>query len=109
VLVALLVPQGGWVLGAPGLLWLSFGALGPGALAGVIFMRSLARVPAEHASVLTFVEPLTALAIAAFAWGESLEMFRLVGGAAILTAGYLVVRKARPSPLDAAVALPPAG
>jgi drug/metabolite transporter (DMT)-like permease len=109
VLVALLVPQGGWVLSTPGLLWLLFGALGPGALAGIIFMRSLAQVPAEHASVLTFVEPLTALAIAAFAWGESLEMIRLAGGAAILTAGYLVVRKARPSQLEGAVALPPTG
>jgi drug/metabolite transporter (DMT)-like permease len=107
VLVALLVPQGGWVLSAPGLLWLLFGALGPGALAGVIFMRSLAQVPAQHASVLTFVEPLTALAIAAFAWGESLDRLRLAGGAAILMAGYLVVREARPSPLEAAAALPP--
>jgi DME family drug/metabolite transporter len=109
VLVALLVPQGGWALSTSGLGWLLFGALGPGALAGVIFMRSLAKVPAEHASVLTFVEPLSALAIAALAWGESLQMSQLSGGAAILLAGYLVVRKAEPVQLEGNVALPPVG
>lgn len=109
VLVALLVPQGGWALSTSGLGWLLFGALGPGALAGVIFMRSLAKVPAEHASVLTFVEPLSALAIAALAWGESLQMSQLGGGAAILLAGYLVVRRAEPVQLEGNVALPPVG
>ncbi|MEO8184959.1 MAG: EamA family transporter [Deltaproteobacteria bacterium] len=61
-------------------------------LAGVIFMRSLARVPAAHASVLTLIEPVTALSIAALAWGEQLHPLGLLGGAAILVAGYLVVR-----------------
>jgi drug/metabolite transporter (DMT)-like permease len=92
ILLALLVPHGGWAISEPALTWLVFGALGPGALAGVIFMRSLARVPAAHASVLTLIEPVTAVSIAALAWGEQLHPLGLLGGAAILVAGYLVVR-----------------
>jgi drug/metabolite transporter (DMT)-like permease len=92
LLLALLVPHGGWAISEPALLWLVLGALGPGAIAGVIFMRSLARVPAAHASVLTLAEPVTALLIAALAWGEPLSPLGLLGGAAILAAGYLVVR-----------------
>jgi drug/metabolite transporter (DMT)-like permease len=91
LLLALLVPQGGWTITAPALTWLILGALGPGALAGVVFMRSLVRVPAAHASILTLIEPVTALAIAALAWGEALHPLGLLGGAAILVAGCLVV------------------
>jgi drug/metabolite transporter (DMT)-like permease len=101
ILVALLVPQGGWTLTATGLSWLLLGALGPGVLAGVIFMRSLTIIPAAHASVLTLVEPFTALVIAAIAWGESLEVTQLIGGAAILMSGYVVVREARPAAVEA--------
>jgi drug/metabolite transporter (DMT)-like permease len=92
ILLALLVPHGGWAISDSALTWLVLGALGPGALAGVIFMRSLARVPAAHASVLTLIEPVIALLIAALAWGEELQPLGLIGGAAILAAGYLVVR-----------------
>jgi drug/metabolite transporter (DMT)-like permease len=103
IVVALLVPQGGWSLTSSGLSWLLLGALGPGVLAGVIFMRSLTVIPAAHASVLTLVEPFTALVIAAIAWGESLEPTQLIGGTAILMAGYLVVRDASPAAIEAAL------
>ncbi len=93
VLLALLVPHGAWTLSSEGLTWLVAGALGPGALAGVVFVRGLSVVPTARASVLTLLEPLTALTIAAFAWGESLGVRGLFGGAAILTAGYFVVRE----------------
>jgi drug/metabolite transporter (DMT)-like permease len=66
-------------------------------------MRSLVGVPAAHASVLTLVEPVTALAIAVFAWREPLDVTGLAGGAAILTAAYLVVRQAVPPALPGAV------
>jgi drug/metabolite transporter (DMT)-like permease len=71
------------------------GALGPGALAGVIFMRSLAVVPAGRAAVLTLVEPLSAIALAALAWGETLGALGLLGALGILFAGYRVVREPR--------------
>jgi drug/metabolite transporter, DME family len=95
LLLALFVPQGGWYASTPALSWLLLGAIGPGALAGLVFMRCLLLVPAARAAVLTFVEPLTAIAIAALAWGEPLGLRALVGGAAILAAGYLVVREER--------------
>jgi drug/metabolite transporter (DMT)-like permease len=38
------------------------------------------------------IEPVIALLIAALAWGEELQPLGLIGGAAILAAGYLVVR-----------------
>lgn len=107
LLLALMVPAGGWVASAPALGWLFLGAIGPGALAGVVFMRSLARVPAAHASVLTLVEPFAALAVAALVLGETLAPSRLIGGAAILGAGYLVVREGRPAPLGSALTAPP--
>jgi drug/metabolite transporter (DMT)-like permease len=109
VLVALLVPAGGWVIPAPSLAWLVLGALGPGALAGVVFMRSLVVVPAAHASVLTLVEPVTALAVGVFVWRESLHLGALLGGVAILTAAYLVVHEARVHELESASMLPPNG
>jgi drug/metabolite transporter, DME family len=92
LLLALLVPAGGWVLHEQAVPWLLLGALGPGALGGVLFMRCLARVPAAHASTLTLLEPVTALLLEALAWGESLPLTGLVGAAAILTAGVWVVR-----------------
>ena len=106
VVLVLLMPSGGWTLSASGALWLVLGALGPGAIAGVVFAGSLRGIPAAHTSVLTLVEPLTAITIAALSWGEALGPTGLAGAAAILGAGYLVVREARPAPLTGAIAQP---
>ena len=92
LLVALLVPAGAWVLPATALPWLLLGAVGPGALGGVLFMRSLARIPAAHAATLTLLEPVTALLLAALVWGEKLSALGLLGAVAILAAGAWVVR-----------------
>jgi drug/metabolite transporter (DMT)-like permease len=100
LLLAALVPHGSWSLSGAAWFWLILGALGPGALAGILFIRGLRQVPAAHASVLTLVEPFTALCIALFAWGEPLEPTGLAGGAAILYAGYRVVRTDRGASLD---------
>ena len=94
LLLALLVPAGGWVLPATAAPWLLLGALLPGVLGGVIFMRGLAQVPAAHASLLTLMEPVTALAIAALAWGELPSASGILGAVAILAAGAWVVRGA---------------
>ena len=92
LLLALLVPAGAWALPAPAVPWLLLGALGPGALGGVVFMRSLALIPAAHAATLTLIEPVTALLLAAIAWHEALSPLGLVGAVAILAAGAWVVR-----------------
>ena len=106
IVLVLLMPSGGWTLSASGALWLVLGALGPGAIAGVVFAGSMRAIPAAHTSVLTLVEPLTAITIAVLSWGESLGTAGLAGGAAILSAGYLVVREARPALLARAIAQP---
>jgi drug/metabolite transporter (DMT)-like permease len=107
--LALAVPTGGWTIPTPSLAWLLLGALGPGALAGIVFMRGLALVPAAHASVLTLVEPMTALALAVLLWREPLDALGLAGGAAILTAAYRVVRETPTPELRRAVLMPPSG
>jgi drug/metabolite transporter (DMT)-like permease len=72
-------------------------------------MRGLAVVPAARASVLTLVEPVTALALAVFLWREPLDALGLAGGAAILMAAYQVVREARTPALPRPVLMPPSG
>lgn len=104
--LAIMVPSGGWSISPSGLAWLVAGAVGPGAAAGVLLVRSLRHVPAGRAAVLTFIEPLTALVVATLVWGESLGLHALAGGAGILAAGYLVVREDAPAPEEAALSKP---
>jgi drug/metabolite transporter (DMT)-like permease len=92
LVLGLSVPGHAFALTHGAMVWLLLGALGPGALAGIVFIQSLSRVPAGHAAVLTFVEPVTALFIAAWVWGEPLGVNGYVGALAVLGAGYLAVR-----------------
>lgn len=108
VVLAVLVPTGGWTLSLGNAAWLVAGAIGPGAIAGVLFVRALSRVPTARASVLTFIEPLTAVAIASLAWGQPFGPHSLLGGGAILAAGYWVMREQRPAPTPGSVAARPA-
>ena len=71
------------------------GALGPGALGGLMFVWGLRRIAASHASVLTLLEPFVAVAIAALCFGQRLGNAQIVGGMLILT-GAVVVITARP-------------
>jgi drug/metabolite transporter (DMT)-like permease len=98
--LALLVPTGGWHISTNALAWLVAGAVGPGALAGIVFVRALSQVPAARAAVLTYIEPLTAVAIATLLWEQPFGVHSLLGGGAILVAGYWVMRE--PSPVYAA-------
>lgn len=81
---------------AQSLLVLLGGALGPGALAGLFFVWGLRRVPAAHASTLTLLEPLVAVAVAVTTLGESLTIAGALGGVAILVGAFMVVTGARP-------------
>jgi drug/metabolite transporter (DMT)-like permease len=93
VVLAVLVPTGSWAISPSALSWLVAGAIGPGALAGIVFVRALSQVPAARASVLTFIEPLTAVSIATLLWEQPCGMHSLLGGGAILAAGYWVMRE----------------
>ena len=72
------------------------GALGPGALCGLLFVWGLRRVAASHASVLTLLEPFVAVLLAAAMMGERVGLVSLVGGALILGGALLVVTGAVP-------------
>lgn len=92
--VAALVPSGGFAHVAPqawGLL--SLGALGPGAIAGLVFVWGLRRVPAAHASALTLLEPFVAVMIGILVFGEVLTPAGAVGGVLVLAGAALVVLK----------------
>lgn len=67
------------------------GALGPGALGGLLFVWGLRRIAASHASVLTLLEPFVAVLLAAAVMGESVGLVSFAGGALILGGAVLVV------------------
>lgn len=73
------------------------GALGPGALGGLLFVWGLRRIAASHASVLTLLEPFVAVLLAAAVMGERLGIVAFCGGTLILTGALLVVT-GRPLP-----------
>lgn len=96
-LVALFVPAGGFALGRESLAWLCAGAALPGALAGVMFLRGIAAVPASHGAVLTLLEPAVAVAVGAVAWREVPGPLAAVGALLVLAGAALVVRAAPPA------------
>ncbi|MFI5301578.1 MAG: EamA family transporter, partial [Polyangiales bacterium] len=71
---------------------------GIGAVAGLLFLRGLARIPAEQASMLTFLEPLTAVCVGWSYWHESQAPMALVGGLIVLAAGAATVLSTANSP-----------
>jgi len=71
------------------------GAATIGGLSGVIFLMGLTKIGAARAAVLTFAEPLVAVAVGALVWEEPLHATAALGGAMVLGAGIHVTRKAR--------------
>jgi drug/metabolite transporter (DMT)-like permease len=91
-LLAMLVPHAAWTAATwPSLGVLLLGSLGPGALAGLLFVWGLRRIPATHASTLTLLEPLVAVLVAVVTMGEKLTPASCVGGGAILAGATLVM------------------
>jgi drug/metabolite transporter (DMT)-like permease len=62
------------------------------ALAGIIFLSGLRRVRTDHAAVLTYTEPASAVMFAAAFLGEALTIATVVGGAMVVAGGALVAR-----------------
>jgi drug/metabolite transporter (DMT)-like permease len=71
------------------------GSVVVGAIAGIVFVEGLQRIGSARAAVLTFAEPLVAVAVGAIAWGEPLRPLDAIGGALVLAAGIHVARQAR--------------
>ncbi|MDH4139483.1 MAG: DMT family transporter [Coriobacteriia bacterium] len=74
--------------------WGSLGALGivNTALTGFLFLSALRHVRADHAAILTYAEPASAVVFAAVFLGEALTPTTIAGGIAIAGAGMLVSR-----------------
>ena len=64
-----------------------------GATSGVLFLYGLRRTPAEHAGILTLIEPLSAVLVAFAAFGERPGSIALLGGLIVLGSGVLAVRR----------------
>jgi drug/metabolite transporter (DMT)-like permease len=63
-----------------------------GASSGLLYLRGLIKIPAEHAGILTFLEPLTAVLVAWIAWGERPGVAAAIGAAIVLGAGVFAIR-----------------
>ncbi len=71
--------------------YLLFGALGPGALGGLLFVWGIRRIRASHAATLALLEPLVAVIVAAMVMNQSLSLAAMIGGALILGGAARVV------------------
>ncbi len=81
-----------------------------------VFMTGLKRVRADHAAVLMYLEPVSAIVVAAFFLGEPITAAAVFGGAIVISAGVAVARLAPvpsmegpPVPLDEAFDSAPDG
>jgi len=62
------------------------------AFAGFVFLGGLRRVRADHAAILTYVEPVSAVVFASLFLGEPLTPLTVVGGALVVGGGLMVAR-----------------
>jgi len=60
-------------------------------LAGVVYVGALRHVPATTAGILAYMEPVSAAVLAALLLGERVTPAVVIGGAAIVAAGAMVV------------------
>lgn len=74
---------------------LAAGASTVGALSGVVFIAGLTRIGAARTAVLTFAEPVVAVAVGVLVWSEPMRPLAVLGGAFVLVAGIYVARQAR--------------
>lgn len=62
------------------------------AISGLIFLGGLRRVRTDHAAVLTYVEPVSAVLFAALFLAEPLTIWTGIGGAMVIGGGIFVAR-----------------
>ncbi len=88
------VPAGAWAhTDAHALGWLLLGAIGPGAVAGLLFVWGLRRIQASRASTLTLLEPFVAVLTAAVFLHQEVTVATFIGGAIILASAAFVVSR----------------
>lgn len=75
------------------------------ALSGFVFLGGLRRVRADHAGILMYAEPVSAVIFAALFLSEPLTVFTVVGGTLVVLGGVLVARMEPASGIEAPEAL----
>lgn len=75
--------------------YLAAGSVTIGAVSGVVYAVGLVRIGSARSAVLTFAEPLVAVAVGALWWGQPLHPVAAVGGALVIGAGVYVARRAQ--------------
>ncbi|MEO8840857.1 MAG: DMT family transporter [Kofleriaceae bacterium] len=75
--------------------WLAAGAILLGVGSNTLFIGGLQRIGSGRTAVLTFAEPLVAVAIGILVWHQPFGPIAVVGGALVLAAGIHVARQAR--------------
>ena len=83
----------GDAISGPDLALLAIGAATIGAGSGIVFAIGLTRIGSARAAVLTFAEPIVAVAVGVIAWNEPLRPLAALGGAMVLGAGIYVARR----------------
>lgn len=73
-----------------GIAWLVLGAIVLGAIGGAAFVWGLGVIGSAPASILTYGEPLVAVAVGALVWDEPLGRHAAAGGALVLASGAYV-------------------
>lgn len=71
------------------------------AIAGFIFLGGMRRVRTDHVAILTYVEPVSAVVLAALLLGEPLTAATVIGGAMVVGGGLLVARIEEPAGVEA--------
>ncbi|MBS3956819.1 MAG: DMT family transporter [Clostridiales bacterium] len=74
------------------------------AFTGALFLTGLRLVRADHAAIITYAEPVSAVLFAAAFLGERIGLFTIAGGALVIIGGLIV---ARLKPAAATVEGPP--
>jgi drug/metabolite transporter (DMT)-like permease len=72
---------------------LTVGGIGPGALGGIFFIWALKEIRAADAATLTLLEPLVAVGIAVFGYGDHLSAVSWLGASIILICAGAVMRR----------------
>lgn len=62
------------------------------ALTGAFFFRGLRRLRADQTAILTYMEPVSAVVLAALFMGQALNLETIIGGLLILIGGVIVAR-----------------
>ena len=81
-----------------GVIRVAAGAATVGVLGGLLLLRGLRYVPAEHAGFVTLLEPITAAFVAWVVWNERLGMLGLLGAAIVIVSGVIALRSTESSP-----------